>query len=521
MRGTESVVHVAPARSRCIPAHAGNGVEWSEAQSAWSVHPRACGERGCTAATRRATGGASPRMRGTVVSRECHAQRCRCIPAHAGNGQSKCSKSWSTAVHPRACGERGLLREVAPLCTGASPRMRGTARRHGTLDPLNRCIPAHAGNGFAQPVEVALAPVHPRACGERPLVQVQVGAAGGASPRMRGTACGRGRGSPGRRCIPAHAGNGSPSAPPPRCSAGASPRMRGTVPHPWRHAGRVRCIPAHAGNGESTRRRPACRAVHPRACGERSSEHALSKARSGASPRMRGTVAGALHRGRADRCIPAHAGNGSPRRRRPRCSAVHPRACGERHRSYGYTDADYGASPRMRGTEARGSGGTVCGRCIPAHAGNGERCARSARGVAVHPRACGERTSSQRSRRFRFGASPRMRGTAGRPRAGWHRRRCIPAHAGNGWPWASRPARTPVHPRACGERGEWIPDNPGVAGASPRMRGTARTRRRRGRPSRCIPAHAGNGSVLCCAPLIGAVHPRACGERLQAMNSSR
>ena len=159
------------------------------------------------------------------------------------------------------------------------------------------------------------------------------------------------------------------------------------------------------------------------------------------------------------------------------------------------------------------------------------------------------------SPRSTTGSSPRLRGTV-----------IIPSLA-----------LMPVHPRACGETDD-CPNNPGV-GSSPRLRGTELTMetarcqipfgsspRLRGtepspgmRPSRFIPAPAGNGSVMTVAQIAvtgssprlrgtgwgkagrtcnggssprlrgtdtmipgkaTSVHPRACGERLSTRSES-
>ncbi len=195
------------------------------------------------------TVGASPRMRGTVTP----------MPAHAGG----------RPVHPRACGERGGTGDFGDLRSGASPRMRGTVRGTDQPRPDRRCIPAHAGNGPSLAGDLELLTVHPRACGERTPGLGTPSPSRGASPRMRGTAVGQRNDDLGRRCIPAHAGNGKD-----RQSAGRS------------------CP------------------VHPRACGERRTGAGAATLVYGASPRMRGTVSAWLMVEFAARCIPAHAGNG-------------------------------------------------------------------------------------------------------------------------------------------------------------------------------------------------------------------
>ncbi len=213
----------------------------------------------------------------------------------------------------------------------------------------------------------------------------------------------------------------------------------------------------------------------------------------GASPRMRGTAAVGVHAGEGVRYIPAHSGNGRTTSRPRTRNTVHPRACGERAVIPDNHCVAIGASPRMRGTEGNRQRQLLRRRCIPAHAGNGPTWRLSSRSCAVHPRACGERANRRATLISEYGASPRMRGTGGRRSRRHAVGRCIPAHAGNGTPKTAPHPYNPVHPRACGERGAWKRFGTPSVGASPRMRGTARNHTGDEHGRRCIPAHAGNG----------------------------
>ena len=126
----------------------------------------------------------------------------------------------------------------------------------------------------------------------------------------------------------------------------------------------------------------------------------------------------------------------------------------------------------MRGTHDSGNVIGVRDRFIPAHAGNSSASSSPARSSTVHPRACGELLNNLPNIQPPSGSSPRMRGTLlNLPRAP-ERDRFIPAHAGNSAEFQL--AADLDH------------------GSSPRMRGT-RPRRDAYRPNRrFIPAHAGN-----------------------------
>ena len=70
----------------------------------------------------------------------------RFIPARAGNAVSPTDLRASTAVHPRASGERTVKMTVGNDRIGSSPRERGTQRRGRRASQHWRFIPARAGN---------------------------------------------------------------------------------------------------------------------------------------------------------------------------------------------------------------------------------------------------------------------------------------------------------------------------------------------------------------------------------------
>ena len=192
---------------RFIPAHAGNTVQPRDDVRPTPVHPRACGEHNQQALQRCSYFGSSPRMRGTPTTCVVEALSKRFIPAHAGNTPNKLDISFKMPVHPRACGEHGTPRKTTIQVFGSSPRMRGTRHFDRGFPPVDRFIPAHAGNTPAASVQIHPDAVHPRACGEHLT-----------------TAC---------LSLKTH---------------GSSPRMRGTPSQPYAIYRRVRFIPAHAGN---------------------------------------------------------------------------------------------------------------------------------------------------------------------------------------------------------------------------------------------------------------------------------
>ena len=187
MRGTLDAEQRAVAKYRFIPAHAGNAPTFAKRSSTVSVHPRACGERARASPSADRQLGSSPRMRGTRITNAHAAINRRFIPAHAGNALAISAALSGVAVHPRACGERRSGRRLALPHDGSSPRMRGTRRSSGRCGIVARFIPAHAGNAGASSRWNASSAVHPRACGERLIWQAATACLNGSSPRMRGT----------------------------------------------------------------------------------------------------------------------------------------------------------------------------------------------------------------------------------------------------------------------------------------------------------------------------------------------
>ncbi len=314
--------------------------------------------------------GSSPRTRGTLAVRYCGQDVDRFIPAHAGNTPLTTPRSSPPTVHPRARGEHTSPVSSSMYSIGSSPRTRGTHFVVVENGAPGRFIPAHAGNTPVTHKCSDKDPVHPRARGEHSSDDALSAVRPGSSPRTRGTR-GAARGKcAGVRFIPAHAGNTSsvtsirrkltvhPRARGEHAAfitahvrmVGSSPRTRGTPVAATLVHELCRFIPAHAGNTTACWSPAPPSPVHPRARGEHSAGEGLRLARVGSSPRTRGTHP-REHSARYERrFIPAHAGNTSPPRRRPKGRPVHPRARGEHHDRARWADREV--------------------RFIPAHAGN-------------------------------------------------------------------------------------------------------------------------------------------------------
>ena len=275
--------------------------------------------------------GSSPRVRGTDVDAELSGGRRRFIPACAGNSWAATSAHPITTVHPRVCGEQGIGSVAHNVRRGSSPRVRGTARYLLMSPPDFRFIPACAGNSCRRHHSRKPSAVHPRVCGEQKKISTANAKKRGSSPRVRGTAC---------LC-------------PQRLKI-------------------VRFIPACAGNSMSDRLRASMPTVHPRVCGEQVVCGVPAGLSGGSSPRVRGTDRTARCRHRAQRFIPACAGNRSRLSISQTTSSVHPRVCGEQRWGGSLPHLSHGSSPRVRGTGLFQRADLPAVRFIPACAGNSQ-----------------------------------------------------------------------------------------------------------------------------------------------------
>ena len=84
---------------------------------------------------------------------------------------------------------------------------------------------------------------------------------------------------------------------------------------------------------------------------------------------MRGSQVESASGGLDTGIIPAHAGLTDPAARHGRGTGDHPRACGAHADLSEYDRAKSGSSPRMRGSLSDRSGSFDIGGIIPAHAG--------------------------------------------------------------------------------------------------------------------------------------------------------
>ena len=293
--------------------------------------------------------GPSPRVRGSRADAAPDRNIHRSIPACAGKPITFVRLQPACRVHPRVCGEALDRRAVRGPDAGPSPRVRGSPVRPRPAAPTAGSIPACAGKPATRSISIVRSRVHPRVCGE-------------ADVQTRGG----------------------------KTVEGPSPRVRGSPRSRPRRRGNLGSIPACAGKPGRRGHRARHPPVHPRVCGEAARCRRRRLAGWGPSPRVRGSPLGGAVKGRGVGSIPACAGKPAVRQPAGRGDTVHPRVCGEAHRSTADLRHSAGPSPRVRGSLLCHRSPTQCRGSIPACAGKPHGPAAPARTPAVHPRVCGE-----------------------------------------------------------------------------------------------------------------------------------
>ena len=133
--------------------------------------------------------GSSPCLRGTRTDPPPPLKVWRIIPVPTGNACDTCEFKVSTADHPRAYGERTILRHAGKRAAGSSPCLRGTLFLCCFICWKERIIPVPTGNAQEFACKCGKCPDHPRAYGERLDHVNPSGNSLGSSPCLRGTPC--------------------------------------------------------------------------------------------------------------------------------------------------------------------------------------------------------------------------------------------------------------------------------------------------------------------------------------------
>ena len=129
-----------------IPACAGNTLGAMLYRPPPRDHPRVCGEHEGMQDDGYKAKGSSPRVRGTRYALRAARLGQGIIPACAGNTRGGPSSGEAGRDHPRVCGEHWPSITSSAICSGSSPRVRGTRVEEGCVDRRPGIIPACAGN---------------------------------------------------------------------------------------------------------------------------------------------------------------------------------------------------------------------------------------------------------------------------------------------------------------------------------------------------------------------------------------
>ena len=130
--------------------------------------------------------GLSPRGRGNLFRESPYIASPGSIPAWAGEPFSRCSGRWPVRVYPRVGG--GTLPPILsfPSIIGLSPRGRGNLNFPNLVIPIDRSIPAWAGEPGRARESFPMEWVYPRVGGGTALMALTSFRSLGLSPRGRG-----------------------------------------------------------------------------------------------------------------------------------------------------------------------------------------------------------------------------------------------------------------------------------------------------------------------------------------------
>ena len=130
--------------------------------------------------------GLSPRVRGNPARAPASWARSRSIPACAGEPAPRGWRPGRRQVYPRVCGGTGIGVGITKAIEGLSPRVRGNRHGHGIRTWRQRSIPACAGEPPSYVAKYAGPEVYPRVCGGPVATLIWHITRQGLSPRVRG-----------------------------------------------------------------------------------------------------------------------------------------------------------------------------------------------------------------------------------------------------------------------------------------------------------------------------------------------
>ena len=290
MRGKVRAAPLGAGDAGITPACAGKRSARSAACLAGKDHPRVCGEKLHSLSPQLCVHGSPPRVRGKGCCGVGIPLDCGITPACAGKSNRDQTILTTFEDHPRVCGEKLRLCEFLLSSLGSPPRVRGKAASACLTSFQTGITPACAGKSYHARYMVIVIRDHPRVCGEKQNMLMQMGYNTGSPPRVRGKVfvvawC------------PIAAGIT------PAC---AGKRQKGKCKH------------------HETR-------DHPRVCGEKRHRLLLTRSTLGSPPRVRGKVFVST----LCRCV----------------RWDHPRVCGEKMCIVLFSVFHLGSPPRVRGKD--------------------------------------------------------------------------------------------------------------------------------------------------------------------------
>ena len=153
--------------------------------------------------------------------------------------------------------------------------------------------------------------------------------------------------------------------------------------------------------------------VYPRVCGGTTSGRPKEKSTHGLSPRVRGNRSFDCQPRRGHGSIPACAGEPNALRGAQGRTRVYPRVCGGTVVHVGVVFRAQGLSPRVRGNPVHMDRRRRAQRSIPACAGEPAPPIFGSTVIRVYPRVCGGTARRRTEPNQREGLSPRVRGNPG------------------------------------------------------------------------------------------------------------
>ena len=186
VRGNQPADRLRGVDRRSIPAGAGEPDDPQVHPAAREVYPRGCGGTMSNDWVRPGVEGLSPRVRGNQRARRSRHAKSRSIPAGAGEPTRRPSARWTCWVYPRGCGGTSTGRPDSMTRMGLSPRVRGNRHLGGAGGRGPGSIPAGAGEPGTAGSRSATRRVYPRGCGGTPPSPVWPGKSRGSIPAGAG-----------------------------------------------------------------------------------------------------------------------------------------------------------------------------------------------------------------------------------------------------------------------------------------------------------------------------------------------